>query len=177
MNKIKWVSRCFRILFQAAFVCVIFAQIIGWITVSAQNDWLNTIPHAYQAYLLSEIDISKKVLGFFITSFPTVALLFVFYFLIKLFHQFERQKIFLLQNVHYIRNTGYALLAQQCLKHISDFLLGFLLTANNPPGLRFAEISFTEWNIELTLTAFIIILISWVMAEGEKLYHDQQLTI
>ena len=53
------------------------------------------------------------------------------------------------------------------------------LTWGNPRGSheRMAAISFSGTNVAILLTALLIILISWIMAEGHKLAEDQKYTI
>jgi hypothetical protein len=177
MNKIKNVSLIFRILFQAIFCGLIFIQIMGWIYVPTENILLNVIPHSYQGYVQNIIHLNAKIAGFCVTAIPTMFKLLTFYYLIKLLRLYEHLVFFSEDNVRYIKNAGYSLLMLQLINPVCEFLLGFILTADNPPGFRFAKISITEWNIELILTALIIILTSWIMAEGCKLLNDQRLTI
>lgn len=175
MNKIKFVSLFFRVLFQLIFLAFILLQIGGWIY--PQKFFFSVIPSVYQNYAFNEFDINAKIMGFFVTLAPTLLKLLVFYFLIKLFRSFEQHEFFSANNVRYIRNAGYALLLEQIINPASEFLLGFVLTSHNPPGFRLASMSISDTNIGLLLTALIIILISWIMAEGHKLHHEQQLTI
>ena len=55
--------------------------------------------------------------------------------------------------------------------------MGIVLTMHNPLHYRFASISFNQTNIGMLLTAFLIILISWIMAEGYKLQEKLKLTL
>jgi len=177
MNKIKNVSLIFRLLFQIIFVGIIFIQIIGWIYAPTENILLNVIPHSYIGYIQNELNLNVKIAGFFVSAIPTMLKLLTFYFLIKLLNLYENLIFFSENNVRYIRNAGYSLLVLQLINPICEFLLGFILTADNPPGFRIARLLITEWNIEFILTALIIILASWIMAEGCKLNNEQQLTI
>lgn len=177
MNKIKNVSLIFKILFQAIFVGLIFVQILGWIYAPTANLALNVIPHSYQGHVQHVLTLNDKIAGFFVTAIPTIAKLLTFYFLIKLLGLYQRLVFFSEENVRYIKNAGYSLLMLQLINPVCELLLGFILTSGNPPGSRFASISMTEWDIGFILTALIIILASWIMAEGCKLLNEQQLTI
>lgn len=177
MNKIKLVSLVFRLLFQAIFVALIFIQIVGWLYAPTENIFFNVIPRGYQAYVQNIFNLNIKIAGFCISAIPTMIKLITFYFLIKLLRLYERLEFFSENNVRYIHNAGYSLLILQLINPVCEFLLGFILTADNPPGFRFARMSITEWNINFILTALIIILVSWIMAEGCKLLNEQQLTI
>lgn len=90
---------------------------------------------------------------------------------------YEQGKIFSLNHVKYIRNIGYALLIGQIVEPFYQGIMGFILTAHNPPHHRFATVTLDQTNIGMLLTALLVILISWIMAEGYKLHQEQQLTI
>lgn len=97
-----------------------------------------------------------------------------FYFLIKLFQLYERTEIFTLRNVTYIRNIGYAMLVKQLLNPVYQGLITGALTFNNPHGYRYATIGFGSTDLIAIVTALIIILVSWIMAEGCKLNDEQK---
>lgn len=189
MEKIKRVSLFFRIIFQIIFILSPIILIIGWI--NAPNSLsllggainLNIIPRTYlglgfhNTAILHELNASEKLLGFLVGSMPLLVELFILYSLIKLFKLYEQGEIFSLQNVRYIRNIGYGLLVGQIIHPIYEFLMGIVLTWRNPPGHRFASMTLDQTNIGILLTAVLVILISWIMAEGCKLREEQQLTI
>lgn len=180
MNKIKYVSLFFRLFFQVTFVCLIAAQIIGWIYAPyapMHAGFCNVIPKAYQSLIMNHFTLNTKIAGFFITTIPLLVKLTVLYSLIKLFLLYENFEFFSAQNVLRIRNTGYALLLLELVNPITEFLLGFVLTSANPPGFRIATITIDDANFAMILTAMLIILTSWIMSEGCKLKEEQQLII
>jgi hypothetical protein len=177
MNRIKYVSLFFRLFFQLAFLCLIVAQIMGWIYAPMHGGFFNVIPLSYQPLVLHALDTNTKIAGFFLSSIPLLIKLVVLYSLIKLFRLYERHEFFSANNVLYIRNVGYALLLLEMQTPIVDFLLGFILTSGNPPGYRVAMMTFNDANIGVILTALMIILNSWIMSEGCKLKDEQQLII
>ena len=150
---------------------------MGWVLAPLQYNFLNVIPNTYLPYIRNHFDINTRIAGFFVTLTPTIIKLLVVYSLIKLFRLYERHEFFSAINVHYIRNTGYALLLLQIINPMCEFFLGFVLTSANPPGFRLASFTINDSNLGLILTALIIILISWIMSEGCKLLDEQQLTI
>lgn len=99
------------------------------------------------------------------------------YFFIKLFRNYEYKNIFSLNNVHIVRNIGYTLIIWQILIPIRQALLSLLLTWHNGPGKRVLVAHFDNNNITIILIAFIVILISWIMAEGYKLQQEQKYTV
>lgn len=177
MNKIKYVSAFFRVFFQITFVCLIAAQIAGWIYAPTRGGFFNAIPTSYQYLVMNPLPINTKIAGFFVTSITLIIKLVVLYSLIKLFRLYERHEFFSAKNVLYIRYTGYALLVLEIVKPLTELVLGFILTSGNPPGYRIATITFDDANIGVILVSLIIILNSWIMSEGCKLQEEQQLII
>lgn len=177
MKKIKYVSLFFRLLFQVTFICLLVAQVLGWMYAPMHGGFFNVIPTSYQYLVMNTFDINTKVAGFFLSSIPLITKLIVLYFLIKLFRLYESYEFFSAKNVLYIRNAGYALLLLEIIKPFTDFLLGFVLTSGNPPGFRVAMITISDANMGVILTSLLIILSSWIMSEGRKLHDEQQLII
>lgn len=181
MNKIRRVSIFFKVVFMLLFIAVPVIQIIGWMNAPiplAMSFWLfNVIPKSYQAAVAFPLGPDIKLGGFFISLIPTIIELFVLYCLIKLFGLYARGEIFSINIVRYFRNIGYGLLLEQLLHPIYQFLLGVVLTWQNPPGHRFAAITIDQTNFGILFVALFVILISWIMAEGCKLREEQQLTV
>lgn len=185
MNKIKRISLFFRIIFQVLFIAFPIFLIIGWINapeslnIFANVIKMNVIPPSYTSMgaILHKLSAAEKLLGFLINSVPLLIELFILYSLIKLFRLFERGEIFSINNVRYIRNIGYGLLAGQLLDPIYESIMGLFLTWYNPPGHRLITVTFDQTNFGTLLTALLVILISWIMAEGCKLREEQQLTV
>ncbi|EKD70101.1 MAG: hypothetical protein ACD_46C00636G0004 [uncultured bacterium] len=80
--------------------------------------------------------------------------------------------------MQYIKYIGYTLLIGQfIINPVYEAILSAMLTWHNPQGERMAMISFTGTNLGIVLTALLIILISWIMAEGYKINEDRKYTI
>lgn len=195
MNRIKNVSLFFRLVFQIIFIALPIFLIISW--VYAPNELmllagvikLNAIPatysgmHTYTAQgiqekaILHTLTVGEKSLGCLVSALPMMIEMFILYSLIKLFKLYEKGEVFSINHVGYIRNIGYALLIGQLIEPVYQFVMGLVLTLNNPPHHRYAAITLDQTNIGILLTALLVILISWIMAEGCKLREEQQLTI
>ena len=185
MNKIQRVSLFFRVLFQITFIVLPLFLAISWIEAPKPLDLLSgtiifdTMP-AHSVYpILMPLTTTTKILGFVVNLIPTGVQLFVLYFLIKLFRLYEKGEIFSLENVRYIKKVGYTLLIGQLINPIYDVLLSLTLTWNNHlHGIpRYAMVEFSGTNFGILLTALMVILISWIMAEGCRLRDEQQYTI
>jgi len=185
MNKIQRVSLFFRIIFQIIFICAPILLIINWMYAPQELVLLggiihfNTIPKAYlgEQIILSPLTMNIKIAACLLDVVPLFIELFVLYSLIKLFKLYERNEIFSLAHVQYIRRIGYALLIGQMINLFYQALMGIILTWHNPPHHHVMQISLDQTNISILLTSFLVILISWVMAEGYQLREEQQLTI
>lgn len=183
MNKIKRISLFFRVLFQILFVALPVFLIMAWVESSGTlviiggviN--LNYIPATYSHNILHTLSGTEKLLALGLSSIPMLIQLYILYSLIGLFKLYEKGEIFSINNVHAIRNIGYALLITQIVDPLYQGAMGFVLTRYNPSGHRFAAITLDQTNIGVVLIALLVILISWIMAEGCTLREEQQFTV
>lgn len=181
MQKIQRISLLFRILFQITFIIIPIALIIFWVRAPAPIEYFHGsvsfsfIPKAIA--VLSPLNLDTKIYGFLISLIPIAIAEIILYFLIKLFKLYEKKEIFSLQNVKYIRNIGYTLLAGQVLNPVYQLLLSATLSWHNPPGQRLATITLDGTDAGIILMALFTILISWIMAEGCKLHEEQKYVI
>ena len=194
MNRIKRISLFFRLVFQMIFIALPILLISSWIYAPEQLMLLSgfirldAIPATYSGMhvyasgvsdkaILHSLSIGEKTLGCLVSAIPMMVEMFILYSLIKLFKLYEKGEIFSMHHVRYIRNIGLALLTGQLIEPIYQFAMGLVLTANNPPQHRYAAITLDQTNIGILLTSLLIILVSWIIAEGCKLHEEQQLTI
>jgi len=178
--KIKKVSSIFRWLFLVLLIAVPLVHILSWLNAPVPIDlsggfFISVVPQGVK--ILHPLSFSTKLVGFLIGAIPVVLIEFILYFLIKLFKLYEQAEIFSIQNVNYIKKIGNTLLITQIVTIICNGFLSVVLTLNNPHGLRTLVLTISGMHISLILTAFIIILIAWIMAEGCQLRDEQQLTI
>lgn len=194
MHKIKNVSLFFRLIFQLIFIALPILLIVGWVYAPEQLVLLsgfikiNAIPSTYtgmhtyapgvtEKAIMHTLSMGERILGFLVDAIPTLINMFILYTFIKLFKLYEKGEIFSIQHVKYFRNIGFALLIGQLIEPFYQFVMGIILTMNNPPHHRFAAITLDQNNIGILFVALFLILISWIMAEGCKLHEEQQLTV
>ena len=181
MRKIQRVSRFFKWVFQIIFCILPITYIIFWINApapvfSTYGFILSFIPQGTMI-VSTVLPTDTKLLAFVIGLIPLAVHLFILYFLVRLFRSFEKSEIFSKRNVGHIKWIGYTILIGQLLQPLYQALMSAALTWHNLPGTRVIEISFTGTNVGLVLTALLIILISWIMAEGQKLQEEQEYTV
>lgn len=183
MSKIIHISIFFRIFFQILFLALPLFLILAWLHSTGSLKIigglinLNYIPAAYSNHILHSLSSSEKYLALGLNIIPLMGQLYILFALINLFKRYEKGEIFSIQNVHYIRNLGYALFILQIIDLLYQGAMGFILTSANPEGHRFAAITLEQSQLGRMFIALIIILISWIMAEASKLSEEQQLTI
>ncbi len=184
MQKIQRVSHYFRILFQLIFIVIPLVQIVGW--SYAPHDYLfgidcfNVIPEEYRSHIMvSSFGLDTKILGFMLDMVPASFSLLILYFLVRLFKLYEVGEIFSLANVGYLRKIGYALLISQLAHPFYEFAMGAVVTWPNPAGQhqRYAAVTIGTTNLGILIMGALVILVSWIMAEGYKLREEQQLTV
>lgn len=183
MNKIKRVSRFFRIIFQIDFIIMPIFFVLSW--MNAPHEFVtahgfmhfNPIPQAYVNLILHPLSGTEIASAIAVSAVPLAVDLFIIYTLIQLFRLYESGVIFSLEIVKRLRNIGYGLLAGQIISPFYQLAMGYVLTIHNPPGYGKMSITMDQSNIGILLTSLLIILISWIMAEGCKLNEEQQLTV
>ena len=178
MNKIQRLSMFLRVIFQIAFVVWPLVLALYWIFAPQHfpyNFSINFIPNGTE--ILHPITGADSLWGFLIGLLPTIIEMIIIYFLIKLFKLYEQGEIFTLSNVEYLKKIGICMLINQGIGFIYDALITFVLTMHNPPGHRVASFTFSNHDACNVVTAIMIIVISWVMAEGCKLKEELKYTV
>ncbi len=179
MNKIRRISQFFKWFFILLFIALPIMYAIFWlnapIPMSSLAATSGLIPSGTQ--IMQPLSLETKFLSFVVALIPLSIDLLVLYFLIRLFMYFERGEIFSLENVKNIKRIGYTIFLGQLFTIVYQLLITTVLTWNNPAPYRVAIFSFTGTNFGLLLAALLIILVSWIMAEGYKLKEEQEYTI
>lgn len=181
MNKIRTAALFFRVIFQCCFIVLPILLAIAWYFAPKAVILFNhvivirLIPHQWP--VLHTMMSHTKFYGFLVSLIPAGVILAVLYCLIRLFRFYEKGVIFSIENVRMIRNMGYLLLVGQLLHPVYDVLMSLVLTWHNPVGHRMIGISEGSMNIGIVMIGLLIILVSWIMTEAQKLQEEQQLTI
>ncbi len=98
--------------------------------------------------------------------------------MIKLLKNYENNAIFSIENAWLYRSLAWTIVAWVFLDVLSQYLSTLVVTINNPVGYRMA---FADWYTESYIAALaisgVIMLVSWVMAEAQKLSDENSHTI
>jgi hypothetical protein len=180
MNKIMLVSRLFRVLFQITFVAVPVCLILYWwnapspLLILGNSTFIDLIPHEMPNFpMILQLSTQTKILGFLVSLIPATLILVVCYFLIKLFRLYEKNEIFSLNNISYLRKVAAVVIVGELVfLPIYQGLLSLVLTWHYHSHFVVFTINFS-----ILLLSLLLVLISWIMAEGCKLQDEQQYTV
>lgn len=192
MNKIKRVSQFFRLLILVIMVLVPLSQALFWIqapeplrighylaglgpTLKGNGITINYIPQTLQ--ILHPFTPTDRMNGFLISLIPTLMMMLICFYLQALFKLYQTGTIFSFENVRLIKKLGVTLAVSQLAQPFYQFLLSMALTWDNPIHERYGYIQMTQTNIAILLVGIIMVLISWIMAEGHKLQEEQEYTV
>ena len=181
MNKIQRTSRYLRWTFTALMAITPLLYIASWclFLVWAKKTVLysgfDLIPA--DVVILHPLTTMMRLIGLTISLLPMTVNLLLYANLVTLFLMYERLSYFTMENVAVIRKIGFYLLLGELIRPFIEAAITVLLTWQNGPGQRVAAISFKSNNVELIIAGVLIILISWIIAEGHRLNEEQQLTI
>lgn len=178
MSKLNKISNRFQSLFKILFFVYPLLVISTWLS-------LITIPVEAFTFTRLPVDVDLQSLRFMtrflacmVQMIPTIIVMLGFYYLIQLFKLYAQNIIFDPKNVILIKKIGYTLIAQVFVSLlITQPLLSFILTMDALPGQREIAVGFGSEEISNLIIGGIVVLISWVMAEGGKLEEEKNLTI
>jgi hypothetical protein len=189
MNKIKKVSSTVVILLTLAIIIYPILSLEPLIrsygfNLNYPESWLVT-NHATIKTIHGEMNlyehslplISKLIISFasIMTLSPTI---FIFYYLRKIFCNYKKGNIFTLSNSKYYRNIGWILIVESLIIFpIYNALTSLAVTLPNLPGKRVVQVSFGTDNFGYIIIGLMIIVISWVMMEANKLEEDHKFTV
>jgi hypothetical protein len=119
-----------------------------------------------------------KSLGFLSSLVDVLPILLGLLILKTVFRNYQRGDIFNAYNAKQYKRLGYLFfLAAFITQPLSGMLKVLAITFSNPSGQRTIQIGFGTPTFETLFCGVLILVISWVMAEGCKLQEDQKFTI
>jgi len=182
MNRIQRVSQFSKLCFGLLFFLLPAVSVFLWFGI--MPDYISPTLYAAQhhdlfADVLSyhalqpfstayTITSSTRVWAFLSVSLTTSLEMLSLYFLIQLFHCYEKQQVFSQPAAVYLKKAAYALLGAQLTAPLVSMLLSHILTYNNPAGQHFVSVGFDGHNIRSILVAALFSLIAWIMTEKHR---------
>ncbi|WP_019217840.1 DUF2975 domain-containing protein [Legionella tunisiensis] len=108
---------------------------------------------------------------------PLSITVMIFNKLAKLFNLYGTGNLFEEANIKLIKSISIYMIVGELIQLIYQPLITAALSFNNPAGERFASITLGTTNASTLITAFIILIASWILKEANQLKSDSQLTI
>lgn len=179
MQKIKSMSHLFFLLFKilayglplitAYLILFHLENMLNW---GAWHSLLSTpVKDPSHFFLLHRFIILS------IESLPLSITVLICHQLAKLFRLYESGHLFEEENIRLIKNISIYMILGEFIQLIYQPLITAALTFTNPSGQRIASITLGTANISTLITAFIILVASWIIKEAHKLKTDALLTI
>lgn len=172
MERICKVSKRFRMLFQIGFWAIPLAFAVFW----ASLNWIFAYtPPLFPVPLHIPLPNYILALGFVASMILGGMLMWTIYLLIDLFKLYESGIIFTEKNVNLFKKLGLVILLSVPARVVTKSLLSVILTLEQPKRTLTLTLSSDE-GFSLVFGG-VVILISWVMLEAQKLQKDHDLTI
>lgn len=170
MEKLKKLSKNFRIIFQIIFYALPVLLVILWGNVKYIGEgWLSTLIIPASVHIYHKFTVINMFYGFLIDLIPVAIFMLSCHYLIKLFELYEKGIVFSLQNIIYIKKMGWLIAIQQAV-HIFIYhpLIAFAMTVSNPFHENVMEMPFSRENLVIVVLGLMIVLIAAIMEEGRK---------
>lgn len=121
------------------------------------------------------VDSTTRLLGGLVNLVPTAVIMYSLSLLIRLFANYQAQKIFTPENTVIYRRLSFLLFAWVFLSYLYNALLSFIFTYHAP--YKIVSVIFKTSDIKTLVAAGVCIVIANVVQEGHKLAVEQELTI
>ncbi|WP_115703093.1 DUF2975 domain-containing protein [Legionella sainthelensi] len=180
MNKIKSTSYLLHLFFRS--LCW-FIPLITTFLILVKFDWMchlggwSTVISPERIYDLKHFSLAHRCILLAIEGLPLTVTILICYKLAKLFKLFEQGHLFEEDNIKLIKQVSIYMILGELVQLIYQPLITAALTFNNPAGERFASITLKSANLSTLITAFIILVASWIIQEAHQLKSETQLTI
>ena len=125
-----------------------------------------------------ELTLTAKMVALLGNLLGSAPYIFGYVLLHKLFSNYQQGKIFTSANPVIYQKLGRLTLINGILIiPLAQCVMVAAATLNNPPGHRYITLSFGTPNLEVILCGLLVIVIAWVMQEGQALQEENQLTV
>ncbi len=120
----------------------------------------------------------QRILGICSSFTGLLPFLIGAFFLKNLFQNYKLGHIFTVKNTDTYKKLGYLFFLHAFITQpFCDTLMTLAATFSNAPGHRYLTLGFGTPNLETIFCGILVLIISWVMAEAQKLQDDQQFII
>ncbi len=125
-----------------------------------------------------ELSTTAKMWALFGSLLGAAPYIFGYILLHRLFSNYNQGRIFINNNPVIFQKLGRLILLNGILIiPLKEGLMVAAATHTFPPGHRYITLSFGTPNLEVILCGLLVIVIAWVMQEGQALQEENQLTV
>lgn len=180
MKKIKNTSHILYLLFRT--LCWLIPLTTTFL-ILFEFDWMcyigswSSLISAEQIRDPSHFSWMHRVVVLAIEWMPLTITILICHKLGKLFWLFEKGNLFEEENIKLIKQVSIYMILGEVVRLFYQPLMTAALTFNNPKGERIASITLNSANLSTLITAFIILVASWIIQEAHQLKSETQLTI
>lgn len=185
MQRIKKISRLMLIMLNCLLVLIPLWNLILWFfneseplaPILSHSLFVHT-PEGMVNVATLNLNPLQLFLGICSSFIGSTPLLIGILFLRKLFQNYKNSNIFTLENAKKYQHLGYLFFLHAFItKPLAEVFSVIAVTLSNPPGHRYISVGFGTPNLETIFCGVLVIIISWIMVEAQKLQDDQHLTI
>lgn len=171
MKKIQRASHVLCLFFKS--ICWLSPLVIAFLTffkIDAMIDYgmFDRIVSSSKIYS-TDYSFLHKLIIFAIQLLPLSITILICHKLSRLFHLYEKGMFFEIENIKIIKQVSIFMIISELLQLIYQPLITVALSFNNPTGQRFASITLGSTNASTLVTAFIILIASWIVKEARQL--------
>jgi len=179
VDKIKRVSRRFRILFQFLFYITPAMIVWFWLSIHGAFDIFSQFGIGSEFFVWpTTLNGLTRFLGIMASILPASIFMYSVHQLIKIFRHYEEGDIFSTDNANRYKKLAYALFAQVIGGLFYKTLMSLVMTFQNTgAGQKIIAINVDGMDFVVLITGGIILLIAWVMTEAQKVSEDQSFTV
>lgn len=181
MQKIRINSKRIRVLLQGLFYALPILLIHYWLVLETSYDIYNLAglmtPIDHLSLLLEPITTTTRILAFAASLIPMGIIMLGLHLLIGLFKSYQYGEVFTLVNSKRYQRLGYCLLFWVFGNVLYGALLSVILSSNGHQENRVLTLTLTSPDLLPLILAAIIIVISQIMSEAQKIADEHSHTI
>jgi len=176
MNNANKVRRLSSIMTRCCEICIIVLPLsVIWFWLNIDQN-ISSLSIAKPTVLLDMqyIQSYQIILGWLISMTTTIVLLYGLWHIRLLFKHFNTGIFFSQEVARHLYIFSLTLFVSALLKPISTALLSLLLTMGNPYGEKSLVIEFGAYEVSLLFIAGTLMVITWILKEGQKLVTENK---
>jgi hypothetical protein len=128
-----------------------------------------------QHHALITVTLTTRLLGILVSLIPLIVIFYIAWLLTRLLNHYQQGEFFTLKNVTLTRKLGFALYFWAISNIVFKTLLSLVLTLSNPVQQKLLTLNISGMDIQSVVIGTVILLLSCVMLEGQKLDEDNKL--